>query len=193
MAIQTVNPATGEVVEKPSRRPPPAEARSRGAAGAQAAFHEWRAVPVAERAAPMREAARILRARKEEFARTMTVEMGKPITQGEAEAEKCAWTCDYYADARRRDAREWTLARPTRCGAMSAIDPLGVVLAIMPVELPLLAGVPLRGARRSWPGMPPSSSTPRTCRAARSTSRRCSSRPASRAISSAPCSSSPRR
>jgi succinate-semialdehyde dehydrogenase/glutarate-semialdehyde dehydrogenase len=93
MAIQTVNPATGEVVEKfdPTS---PAEL-DRVATAAHAAFQEWRGTPLAERSARMREAARLLRVRKAEFARTMTVEMGKPITQGEAEAEKCAWNCEY--------------------------------------------------------------------------------------------------
>src|SRR6266700_2515337 len=28
----------------------------------------------------------------------MALEMGKPLAQGVAEAEKCAWVCDYYAD-----------------------------------------------------------------------------------------------
>ena len=50
MAIQSVNPATGEVVEK--FEPTSPADLDRVAAGAQAAFHEWRGVPVAERAAP---------------------------------------------------------------------------------------------------------------------------------------------
>ncbi|HEY5725557.1 MAG TPA: aldehyde dehydrogenase family protein, partial [Methylomirabilota bacterium] len=133
MAIQTVNPATGEVVEKFEATS--AAELDRVAAGAQAAFHEWRDVPVAERAAPMREAARILRARKEEFARTMTVEMGKPITQGEAEAEKCAWTCEYYAE----HAPAMLAMDPRETDALRSYiryDPLGVVLAIMPWNFP---------------------------------------------------------
>ena len=133
MAIQTVNPATGEVVEK--FEPTSSAELERIVSGAHAAFQEWRTVPCAERAKPMREAARILRARKSEFARTMTVEMGKPITQGEAEAEKCAWTCEYYADHAeamlRVDPRETDALR-----SYVRYDPLGVVLAIMPWNFP---------------------------------------------------------
>jgi succinate-semialdehyde dehydrogenase/glutarate-semialdehyde dehydrogenase len=103
--------------------------------GAAAAFRDWRRVPFAERAEPMRAAARILRARKEEFARTMAVEMGKPIAQGEAEAEKCAWTCEYYAEHAgamlRVDPRETDALR-----SYIRFDPLGVVLAIMPWNFP---------------------------------------------------------
>jgi succinate-semialdehyde dehydrogenase / glutarate-semialdehyde dehydrogenase len=133
MAIQTVNPATGEVVEKFESTSPAALERALG--GAQVAFHEWRRVPIAERAAPMREAARILRARKEEFARTMTVEMGKPITQGESEAEKCAWACEYYAE----HAPAMLAVDPRETDALRSyvrFDPLGVVLAIMPWNFP---------------------------------------------------------
>jgi succinate-semialdehyde dehydrogenase / glutarate-semialdehyde dehydrogenase len=133
MAIQTINPATGDIVEK-FEPTSPAEL-DRIAMGAQAAFQEWRTVPFADRAARMREAARILRARKEEFARTMTVEMGKPITQGDAEVEKCAWTAEYYAEHAeamlRVDPRETDALR-----SYVRYDPLGVVLAIMPWNFP---------------------------------------------------------
>ena len=96
MAIQTANPATGEVVEKFDPTAP--ADLERIAAAAHAAFQEWRGTPFAERSARMREAARVLRLRRSEFARTMTVEMGKPIVQGEAEVDKCAWNCEYYAE-----------------------------------------------------------------------------------------------
>ena len=133
MAIQSVNPATGEVVEKFD---PTTPAELEGiVSAAHAAFHEWRAVPFAERARHMREAGRILRTRMEEFARTMTVEMGKPMVQGEAETEKCAWACDYYAEHAAAmlatDTRETDALR-----SYVRYDPLGVVLAIMPWNFP---------------------------------------------------------
>ena len=46
----------------------------------------------------MKNLAELLRLRKEELGSLMTREMGKPISQSIAEAEKCAWVCDYYAD-----------------------------------------------------------------------------------------------
>src|SRR6266705_1312450 len=65
---------------------------------ADAASRDWRRRPVTERAERLRAAARILRARAREYARTMALEMGKPLAQGVGEAEKCAWACDYYAE-----------------------------------------------------------------------------------------------
>src|SRR5207245_10467145 len=63
-----------------------------------AACREWSRCPVDARTGPLGEAARLLRERKHRYARTMALEMGKPLAQGEAEAEKCAWACDYYAE-----------------------------------------------------------------------------------------------
>jgi succinate-semialdehyde dehydrogenase / glutarate-semialdehyde dehydrogenase len=133
MAIQSVNPATGEVVEVFERTSP--VAIERALSGAQAAFLEWRRVPIAERAVPMREAARLLRARKAEYARTMALEMGKPVTQGEAEVEKCASACEYYA----AEAAAMLAEQPRETDASKSyvrFDPLGIVLAIMPWNFP---------------------------------------------------------
>jgi succinate-semialdehyde dehydrogenase/glutarate-semialdehyde dehydrogenase len=57
---------------------------------AHGTFHDWCRLSFADRAKHMREAGRILRAGKEKYARTMALDMGKPIVQGEAEVEKCA-------------------------------------------------------------------------------------------------------
>src|SRR3989442_3500324 len=83
----------------------------------------------------MRQAARILRERKAEYARTMALEMGKPLQQGEAEAEKCAWACEYYAE--QAAAMLGDQPRVTD-GSRSYVrfDPIGPVLAIMPWNFP---------------------------------------------------------
>ena len=133
MAIESLNPASGEILE----RFPEATAADIDQALAQtwATFHHWRRTSFAERAGLMREAARILREDKARYGRTMALEMGKPIAQGEAEAEKCAWVCDYYAD--NAEAFLAPEAKETD-GSKSYIrfDPLGPVLAIMPWNFP---------------------------------------------------------
>ena len=133
MSIQSTNPATGEVLETFAETAP-AEL-DRILERAEAAFHDWRKRPFAERARRMREAARILRDGKAKYGRTMALEMGKPIKQGEAEAEKCAWVCDYYAEHAEAFLAEQ--ARQTDASrSFVRFDPVGPVLAVMPWNFP---------------------------------------------------------
>ena len=134
MAITSINPATGRPLETYDELAPGAAADA--VAEAHAAWQSWRDTSFAERGARMKRAAAILRERKDALARLMALEMGKPLRQGVAEAEKCAWACEYYADnAEAQLARE-----PMDTGgskAYVAFQPLGVVLAIMPWNFPL--------------------------------------------------------
>src|SRR5213596_130193 len=133
MAIESLNPATGEVLE--TFREIGREDVERMLAAAHTAFLEWRDARYAARAKNMRQAATILRTRKLDYARLMTLEMGKPIVQGEAEIEKCAWTCEYYAD----HAEALLAEQPRQTDASRSyvrFDPLGVVLAVMPWNFP---------------------------------------------------------
>jgi succinate-semialdehyde dehydrogenase/glutarate-semialdehyde dehydrogenase len=102
---------------------------------AHTTFLEWRHRPFTERAKKMREAARILRAGKEKYARTMALEMGKPIVQGEAEAEKCAATCDYYAEHAESFLTD-QLRETEASRSYISFEPIGPVLAIMPWNFP---------------------------------------------------------
>src|SRR5690348_8189081 len=94
--IETVNPATGE--PGPGYDEMSLEEARAAAAKAQAAFVGWRRRGFDERSANIHEAAGILRARKDEFARLMTQEMGKTLDEGRAEIEKCAFHCDWFGD-----------------------------------------------------------------------------------------------
>src|SRR3989440_4671910 len=95
MAIQSINPATEEVLASFGEFS--LAEIDEALDEATAAFKQWRAASFAERAVPMRRAARYLRAHKQRFAGLITAEMGKPIAEAEAEIEKCAWNCDFYA------------------------------------------------------------------------------------------------
>ena len=133
MAIESVNPATGEVLE--TFREIGREDVDRILAAAHAAVLDWRDARYAARAKNMRQAATILRTRKPDYARLMTLEMGKPIVQSEAEIEKCAWACEYYAD----HAEALLAEQPRQTDASRShvrFDPLGVVLAVMPWNFP---------------------------------------------------------
>src|SRR5690242_15250215 len=96
MPITSVNPATGRTIKTYDEHAP--EQAKAIVEQAHDAWCSWRKTSFVERAKRMRRAAEVLRERKSEFARLMAEEMGKPLKQGIAEAEKCAWNCDYYAD-----------------------------------------------------------------------------------------------
>jgi len=133
MTIRAVNPATGETIGEYQETPP--EEVDRILHAADAAFQAWRRTSVEERAALLREAATLLRERAAEYARLMALEMGKPITAGRAEVEKCALACDYYAENGPRFLEPERVETDAR-RSFVAFRPLGVVLAIMPWNFP---------------------------------------------------------
>jgi succinate-semialdehyde dehydrogenase/glutarate-semialdehyde dehydrogenase len=95
----------------------------------------WRRVPVAERCTLLYAMARVLRSGKSRYAAMITREMGKPIVEAEAEVEKCAYNCDFYAE----NAPKYLADEPVASNAAESViafDPLGVVLAIMPWNYP---------------------------------------------------------
>ncbi len=95
----------------------------------------WRATPIEQRSALMRKAAAVLRSNIDEFARMMTLEMGKPIREARAEIEKCALGCDYYADHGADFLADEVIASDAG-RSLVAYQPLGTVLAIMPWNFP---------------------------------------------------------
>jgi len=131
--IQSRNPANGAVIGEYSHHSPAEVDAALDAA--KRAQSGWRRVPVAERVELLAALARELRADKDRYARLITEEMGKPITEAGAEIEKCALTCDYYA----RNAPEFLADETIESNASHSgivFDPLGVVLAIMPWNYP---------------------------------------------------------
>ncbi len=134
MAIESVNPATGERIARHEETSDSAcdailEAADR-------AGRAWAARPLDERAACVREAGVLLRARSEELARLMALEMGKPLAQGRAEVAKCAGACDHFADRGAVYLAPETVATEASASYV-AFRPLGVVLAVMPWNFPL--------------------------------------------------------
>ncbi len=134
MTIKTINPATGELLATYEEMAPAAVNAIIGEA--HAAFLDWRRVAYAERAGPMRKAAEILRAEAADLARLMAREMGKPVRDGVAEAQKCAQVCDFYAENAARFLAREPVATEGRSSFVTFV-PLGVVLAIMPWNFPL--------------------------------------------------------
>lgn len=133
MSIQTIQPATGEVLE--TFESYSAAQINEVLDEARNAFTRWRETTFAERGAILHKVAAHLREHKEELAATATEEMGKPIVEAEAEVEKCAWNCDFYADnAEKYLADEHVATNAT--DSYVSFQPLGVILALMPWNFP---------------------------------------------------------
>jgi len=126
-----INPATGkEVTTYAGHSDSEVEAILADVGIAQ---KKWQATSYAERAKHFRAIATQLRKEADEIAKTMALEMGKPITQGVAEVEKCAGNCDFYADNAEAMLADEKLKLET---ARIQYQALGTVLAVMPWNFP---------------------------------------------------------
>src|SRR4051812_6143391 len=130
----SINPATGETLGTyPYLNDTEIEAALERATRATLT---WGAMRRAERAVPMRAAANLLRAEKANLARTITLGMGKPMSEAEGEIDKSAWNCEYVAT----HAEGWLAdERIDTSAALSYVSylPLGTVLAILPWNFPV--------------------------------------------------------
>ncbi|MFF4224488.1 NADP-dependent succinic semialdehyde dehydrogenase [Streptomyces sp. L500] len=140
MPIATVNPATGETLKTFAELGP--EDVERRLATADAAFRAYRTTGFAERSRLLRHAAELLDDDRDDIARTMTTEMGKPLAAARAEAAKCAKAMRWYAgNAEALLADETPPEAEARDAGASVARvhyrPLGVILAVMPWNFPL--------------------------------------------------------
>ncbi len=95
----------------------------------------WAQTPFPQRAEYMHRAASLLHDRANEYAMLMATEMGKPVREGRAEAQKCALTCDYYAV----HAEHFMQIEMVQTGAGKSYvsyEPMGVLLGVMPWNFP---------------------------------------------------------
>jgi succinate-semialdehyde dehydrogenase / glutarate-semialdehyde dehydrogenase len=133
MAMIAENPANGKIIAEYEET---TEQEVRDIIRrAHEAHRQWKRTPFPHRGALMKEAAKVLRLRARDFGELMALEMGKPITGGVAEAEKCAWVCDYYAD----NAESFLADQEVQTDAgrsFITFQPIGVVLAVMPWNFP---------------------------------------------------------
>ncbi|MFH1574248.1 MAG: NAD-dependent succinate-semialdehyde dehydrogenase [Acidobacteriota bacterium] len=131
--MQSINPATEEVLR--TFRTHSSRDIEELLSLAAERYRGWRSTSFAERSALLRRAAAYLQGHKSRFAAIITAEMGKPIVEAEAEVEKCAWGCDYYAD----NAEKFLAAEPRESSGRECYlqyTPLGTILAVMPWNFP---------------------------------------------------------
>ncbi len=134
MPIATIDPTTGRTLRT-------FEAHDEAAVDAAlerawTARSSWRTAPVDQRAAVVRRMGDLLDERREEYARLMTQEMGKPLQAARDEAAKCASACRYYADHAVEFLTPERYVDDDTGRGWVRYDPLGVVLAVMPWNFP---------------------------------------------------------
>lgn len=131
--LQSVNPATGKIIRSYDELDDAAIQQC--ISKVDASQKNWMTRSFSERSKKMRTAAAILRADADRFSRLMAEEMGKPLSQGKAEAEKCAWVCEYYA----KNAPLYLQDEPAETEAEKSYihySPIGVIFAVMPWNFP---------------------------------------------------------
>jgi succinate-semialdehyde dehydrogenase/glutarate-semialdehyde dehydrogenase len=102
---------------------------------AEKAFSQWRKASFYERATLMLNVAKVLRAHKDEYARIITLEMGKVLSEARGEVEKCATACDYYSQNAERLLADHVIPTEAKKSYVH-YQPIGAVLAIMPWNFP---------------------------------------------------------
>jgi acyl-CoA reductase-like NAD-dependent aldehyde dehydrogenase len=133
MSVQSINPTTEDVLDTYDEF---SDAQVDGAIqAAYDAARRWRETSFGERSARLQSVARALRGQKERLATLATKEMGKPIVEAEAEVEKCAWNCDFYAEHGATFLADEHV-ETNAAESYVAFEPLGVVLAVMPWNFP---------------------------------------------------------
>jgi succinate-semialdehyde dehydrogenase/glutarate-semialdehyde dehydrogenase len=136
MALESINPATGELLESFPEWSDQQVAEVIGQT--QQAWLAWRETSFAERARLMKRAAEVLRDNAEAYARTIALEMGKPVSEGRSEIiNKCALFCDFFADHAEMFLADERIASDATKSYV-AHRPLGVILAVMPWNFPFL-------------------------------------------------------
>ncbi len=130
----SINPATGEVngeFELYSE-----DRINEAIKKARYAFPEWKSLDVSDRSGHLKNVAKVLRRRKNELGKTITMEMGKVIKESLAEIEKCAWAFEYFAENAGRFLEPEIIETDAK-RACVRFEPRGLVLSIMPWNFPI--------------------------------------------------------
>jgi succinate-semialdehyde dehydrogenase/glutarate-semialdehyde dehydrogenase len=133
MGIESINPATGEVLETFEEWSD--EQITSTLQNVDQAFKQWRETSFEQRSVLMKKAVSVLREHQEKYAQIMSLEMGKPITQARAEVEKCALACEYYADNAGEFLKDEVIGSSAGKSYVR-FPPMGTVLAVMPWNFP---------------------------------------------------------
>lgn len=129
------NPANGALLDSvPAGTAVDAD---RAISAAAAAFPSWRRTPTAKRVALQRACAATMRDHADELARTLTLELGRPLAGSRHEIERSAELLEYYAEEGLRLRGELPMLGEPDERVLVIREPVGVVVAIAPFNYPI--------------------------------------------------------
>ena len=133
MILKSINPFTNEVIEEFEEIS--GEMAEKVLTESGEAFEKWKRTGIEYRGSLMEKAAALLRSNMNEYAGSITLEMGKPLKESRAEVDKCALVCEYFA----KNAKRFLSPEPAETDAdvsYVTFEPLGTILGIMPWNFP---------------------------------------------------------
>lgn len=131
--IATINPATEEILNEYEEYSE-SEIQQRIDSSSKS-FKNWSDLSIFKRCELLLKVSEVLQEKKDELARLITLEMGKPIKQSYAEIEKCSWVCKYYAQNAPQQLEDIPFETEMQKSYVT-FQPLGPILAIMPWNFP---------------------------------------------------------
>src|SRR5664280_2326853 len=133
MSLKSTNPWTGQVIEE-FKEFSGRELESLLVKSGEA-FEKWKRTEFSTRNTLIKKVSGLLNENADQYARAITTEMGKPVSESKAEIKKCAWVCEYYAE----NAEKFLSPESVDTDANSSYiyyEPLGTILGIMPWNFP---------------------------------------------------------
>jgi succinate-semialdehyde dehydrogenase/glutarate-semialdehyde dehydrogenase len=133
MVQKAINPANGEIIKEYEELT--LQEVEKIISQMNLEQQKWKSKSFSEKSTLMKKAAEILRENADNYAKLMALEMGKPIKSGRAEANKCAWVCDYYAENAETFLKP-EMVETDADKSFVSFQPLGIIFAIMPWNFP---------------------------------------------------------
>ena len=133
MALKSINPFTNKLIKEFKSLTD--EQINDAILKSAVAFDEWKKTTFEHRKKLMLKVADILKENSKTLGKSITEEMGKPITESKAEIEKCAWVCKHYANDAEVLLHREAIAADAHLSFVQ-YEPLGTILGIMPWNFP---------------------------------------------------------
>lgn len=133
MLLKSINPYNGKLIK--TYKEHSTEQIERKIKLGHKAWIDLKNTDFSFRAKCMNQLACNLRIKKDDLAKLMALEMGKPLKDGLAEIEKCAAVCEYYAQ-NAQDFLKDEIIKTEASKSLISYQPIGLVLAIMPWNFP---------------------------------------------------------